>query len=186
MCEGEEHVWKSQGILECDLKGLDGIPQGGPCAEPCCGKNGLTHLWRRMVGGLLGRWEPKVPRSSTGGGRTGSSMSEESLEEKQVCQMPVGQQWCSPSGLSKERSPSSPSQSTKLPLNANSVPGPAPGSLSQFSSFSQGRKSGDLQAPTTQHPKMLPSLSHLHSHKGEEQLFLYIYVKIIKSTIIVF
>lgn len=59
MCEGKEYVWKSKGILECDPKGLDRVPQGRPCAEQGCRRNGLTHLWRIMVEGLLGRWEPQ-------------------------------------------------------------------------------------------------------------------------------
>lgn len=185
MCEGEEYVWTTKGILECDPKGLDDMPQGRPCAEQCCRKNGLTHLWRIMVEGLLGRWEHNAPRSSTGGGGTGSSMGEESLEERRVCQMPVVNQCCSPSDLRKERSPFSPSQPTKLTLNANFVPGSALGSLPHFSFFSRWGKRGDWQAPTTQHFKVLSSLPHLHSRKGKEQPFLYIYLKIIKSTIIV-
>lgn len=49
--------------LNVTLKGWMVIHKGTMC-EQCCRKNGLTCLWG-MMERLLGRWEPRAPRSST-------------------------------------------------------------------------------------------------------------------------
>lgn len=63
---------------------------------------------------------------------------------------------------------------------------PCPWQPPSFLLLFPGRKIRWLAGPYNPAPEVLSSLSHHHSQKGEEQLFLYIYVKITKSTIIVF